>query len=879
MKKVSVKRDLLSALGLMMTLFCINTIGQDMQKLLFPSVGRWTPAAARDVRSNFDGLIEKAARNGTVMVIVGFEVDNYRPDGQLGATDQTRQRAAIKREQDDLLERLSAFEVKNTKKFEYMPFMAMELSADALAVLRDVPGVTSIQEDLQQSSAVLQSIPIIGAPTAYSGGFEGNGRTVAVLDTGVDKFHQFFNNRVVSEACYSTTSGNTTSYCPGGVPQSTASGSGVNCPATEEGCDHGTHVAGIAAGGHPQVNGNGVARRANIIAIQVFSRLNTCGSPGVDCTTSFTSDTLLGLERVYSLRFTYAIDAVNLSLGGGRYFSPCDTEQAAYKAVFDNLRAANIASVVATGNSSYTDSISSPSCVTSGFAVGSTNDGDVLPIDFVSDFSNSAFFMHLLAPGEVIISSVPGGFYDNKQGTSMAAPMVAGAWALMKQRHPTDTVTQTYTRLRYGGLPVLDSRNGLTKPRIRVDVAMNTSNVDPCGTANPINFGSPVNGSLSSADCLMTLNTRADIFSFNGTAGQGVAITYNSAGYDTYLYLVNSQGNIVQENNNGGGGTNSRIPPTSGFLTLPTSGTYYIYATSFNANTFGNYTLTLTSNAAPPPTRRPFDYDGDGRTDHSVFRPSQGAWYVQKSQQGFFGMLFGFASDKIAPADFDGDGKTDIAVFRPADSTWYVANSSNGTYTAYRFGLATDLPTPADYDGDGRADFSVFRPSNGTWYRQNSSNGSFYAQQFGANGDVPTVGDWDGDGKADLAIWRPSNGEWYQFKSQTNTVSGERFGFSTDKLAYADYDGDGRMDLAIFRPSDRIFYIKRSQTSTYTAFVFGLSTDIPTPGDYDGDGRADLSVFRPSDGNWYRQNSSNGSFNAFQFGLNGDKPTPTAYLN
>lgn len=287
---------------------------------------------------------------------------------------------------------------------------------------------------------------------------------------------------------------------------------------------------------------------------------------------------------------------------------------------------------------------------------------------------------------------------------------------------------------------------------------------------------------------------------------------------------------------------------------------------------------TQTATATPTPTVTvAFDYDGDGRTDISVFRPSGGAWYLQESAAGFLGMLFGSNTDKIVPADYDGDGKTDIAVFRPSDQTWYIGNSSNSLYRAVVFGSANDLPAPADYDGDGQADICVFRPSDGTWYLQRSMDGAFVVYQFGAAGDKPTVGDFDGDGKSDFAVFRTTNGEWYQAYSSDGSLHGERFGITTDNLAYADYDGDGRTDLAVFRAADRIFYIRKSETATYDAYVFGIEEDIPTPGDYDGDGRADLSVFRPSDGNWYRLNSSNGAFNAFQFGLSGDRPTPGAY--
>jgi hypothetical protein len=272
-----------------------------------------------------------------------------------------------------------------------------------------------------------------------------------------------------------------------------------------------------------------------------------------------------------------------------------------------------------------------------------------------------------------------------------------------------------------------------------------------------------------------------------------------------------------------------------------------------------------------------FDYDGDHKSDISVFRPSSGAWYLQRSQAGLFGMLFGFGDDKIAPADYDGDGKTDIAVYRPSTGVWYVVNSSNGTFSYHVFGLAEDLPTPADYDGDGKADICVFRPSTGTWYRQNSSNGEFFAIQFGTSEDKPAVGDFDKDGKADISVFRPSTGAWYRINSSDNSIYGELFGVGSDVLAPADFDGDGKTDLAVYRPSTGIWYLHNSADGSYSYDIFGLADDIPAPGDFDGDGKADVCVFRPSDGIWYRQNSSNGQFVAFAFGTNGDKPTQTAF--
>ena len=272
-----------------------------------------------------------------------------------------------------------------------------------------------------------------------------------------------------------------------------------------------------------------------------------------------------------------------------------------------------------------------------------------------------------------------------------------------------------------------------------------------------------------------------------------------------------------------------------------------------------------------------FDYDGDGRSDISVFRPGAGDWYLQRSVEGFTGVNFGIAEDRIVPADFDGDGKTDVAVYRPSTGNWYVLNSSNGNVSYYNFGVAEDLPAPADYDGDGKADICVFRPSTGTWYRLNSGNGEFVVVQFGAEGDKLTVGDFDGDGKSDIAIFRPSEGAWYQTNSSDGMFFGEQFGISTDRVTPADYDGDGKTDIAIYRPADGLWYVKNSATSTYTPYLFGIAEDIPVPGDYDGDGKADIGVFRPLNGTWYIANSSNGGYTIEQFGQSADRPTQSAF--
>lgn len=266
------------------------------------------------------------------------------------------------------------------------------------------------------------------------------------------------------------------------------------------------------------------------------------------------------------------------------------------------------------------------------------------------------------------------------------------------------------------------------------------------------------------------------------------------------------------------------------------------------------------------------DFDGDGKTDFSVFRPSDGNWYVLKSSNnGFVAQPFGTNGDRITPGDYDGDGKTDYAVFR--NGTWFILQSSNNAFKSVVFGQAGDQAAAADYDGDGKTDVAVFRA--GTWYFIYSNDNSFHATFWGQPGDVPVARDYDADGKADVCVFRGSGG-WHILQSSNNAYVPVVFGVNGDLPTAADYDGDGRADVAVFRPSDHTWYLLRS-TAGFTGVAFGATGDIPVQGDYDGDGKADTAVWRPSDGNWYVLYSSNNSFHAATFGVNNDAPVPAGY--
>ena len=419
-------------------------------------------------------LIEKAQQQGGLRVIFTLNT-GFQPEGLLASpTAVDAQRAGIAQAQQALVERIADYTLNEPYRFETVPLVAATVSAEGLQAAMDSGWVSAVQEDMPDAPTLAESTALIGATTAWASGYAGAGQTVAVLDTGVEKTHAFLSGKVVSEACYSTTDGTygATSVCPGGVAETTASGSGVACSSVVEGCDHGTHVAGIVAG--KGASFSGVAKEAHLIAIQVFSRFDSttyCGSSS-PCALTFTSDQIKALERVYALRSTYNIASVNMSLGGGSYTSYCDTDSR--KTIIDQLRAAGIATVIASGNNGYISSISAPACISSAVSVGSTGDGSGgATADVVSSFSNSASILTLLAPGSQIYSSIPGGVYANFQGTSMAAPHVAGAWAVLKSKNPSVSLTQVQNALTSTGLPVLDTRNSITKPRIRLVQALN----------------------------------------------------------------------------------------------------------------------------------------------------------------------------------------------------------------------------------------------------------------------------------------------------------------------------------------------------------------------------------------------------------------------
>ena len=259
-------------------------------------------------------------------------------------------------------------------------------------------------------------------------------------------------------------------------------------------------------------------------------------------------------------------------------------------------------------------------------------------------------------------------------------------------------------------------------------------------------------------------------------------------------------------------------------------------------NGLGNTTRTATLNVV----RALGDFDGDGRKDLVVYRPTTGEWFIFGGITGFQTRLFGAPSatglgDIPVPADFDGDGKADLAIYRRATGEWFIFGSATGFQTRL-FGAPAatglgDTPVPADFDGDGKADLAIYRKATGEWFIFQSLAG-FRTLLFGAPavtglGDTPVPADFDGDRKTDVAVYRKATGEWFIFQS----------------------------------------------TAGFRTLVFGAPAstglgDVPVPGDYDGDGKADVTVRRGATGEWMVLQSSSGAVQTTPWGAPSDLPLP-----
>ena len=397
-------------------------------------------------------------------------------------------------------------------------------------------------------------------------------------------------------------------------------------------------------------------------------------------------------------------------------------------------------------------------------------------------------------------------------------------------------------------------------------------------------------------------------FIANLSAQQVVPPAAGSNGVGTFYLYLNAAQNMIYtylSYNTVGGGTATggsirgpALPGTNGALvrTLGASGgsgaNYGFTALSpFDLSLLrrGQYYVEVTTTDFPSgafrgqikPAGKFVDFDGDNRTDISVWRPSQGVWHwLNSADNSYTPVQWGTAGDRVMTGDFDGDAKNDLTVWRPGTGDFYTINSYNNTFRFLHFGQFGDFPLVADYDGDGVTDYAVFREATTAGQQSvfyiNGSVRGFYYVIWGLINDFPLVADWDGDRVADITIHR-FNGDqaaYWGLRSSDGQVYVQSWGLSTDSFATGDVDGDGKSDPIAFRNSGTqagTWYALGSANG-FMAAQFGRSGDTPVPSDYDGDGKTDFAVYR--NGVWWILRSASGGASATSFGVSSDYPIP-----
>ena len=270
--------------------------------------------------------------------------------------------------------------------------------------------------------------------------------------------------------------------------------------------------------------------------------------------------------------------------------------------------------------------------------------------------------------------------------------------------------------------------------------------------------------------------------------------------------------------------------------------------------------------------------------DIAVWRPSSGVWWVMgQTGSAATTLAWGAAGDVPVLGDYDGDGRTDFTVFRPGSPTsqFYLWGSGGGSWVGHPWGGGTDAPVAGDFDGDGRTDYAIVRRDAGagtcTFHIVRSSDSGTQVTAWGAHTDVPAVADYDGDGRADVAVFRPSDGTFHSIDSSTGATRVEGLGFAGTVVS-SDYDGDGRADQAVYDPSNSNWHVRLSTTVSVASTAWGSAGDLPVHNDYDGDGRTDLAVFNnAATAAWTIKRSSDGSTRTESWGTTGDIPVPAWY--
>jgi len=790
-----------------------------------------------------------------ISVIVHFKV-RWQPEGNLGSNvERQRQRAQLKRAGARFIARLKRYKPRDIRTYKTLPFVAMTVDRRTYTMLSRRPDVVSVQPDEQHMLTLGSSLPVVGANNVQASGYRGEGQTVVIIDTGVDTNNPNFTpGQVVSQSCFNPGTvafGNgesRTNLCPtGGATSTSLTGQpAINQNAGDDicgppvgavgTCEHGTHVASIAAGT------NGVAPEANIIAMQVFALLqnappaqfapgqpfgppaprsplpppNTpiCGAgtlPNAQCLRTYSQYYLSALDETAVLAESFDIAAVNMSLGNGASNNgACDIiadgSIDARALAIDNLFSLGIATVVAAGNDGFINGINAPACFANAISVGNTTDADA-----VNNGSNVANILDLHAPGTLIVGGAPvnspcdNGFGANGDGqcrmtgTSQAAPHVTGAWAALKSLNPAARVEDVLAILQGTGNLVSDTRantvagfagTGIQIPRIQLDLAM--ERFDPHrGSIATGDFNCDGRQDIAMGSPNQTVNNKAD-------AGE-VSILYGSSkGAVPFFNRHINQNSKDKFGKKAEGGAEA-------------------------GDRFGHSLATG-------------DFNNDGCDDLAVGVPFESIGTIKAGLvQVFYGKPWGFDmnmdqlwhqnsagvaggvedGDKfgwsLAVGDFNNDGLDDLAIGTPTESIGTVP-ASGAVTVIYGHGAGLDA-----YDSQiWHQDNLPLSVEAGDLFGYAITTGYFNNDQYsdlaiGAPRETsPTIDDSGADAGAVTVLYGSANGVktsgwdyFHQGKLVGTLEAGDGFGFS---LTSGNFNNDKYSDLVIGAPFENLEY-------------------------------------------------------------------------
>jgi subtilisin family serine protease len=432
-------------------------------------------------------VLRQLQESGFADVIVRMKADS--PSAVWNATHPAwRQKIAVAAALNDVQPSLAAAQVESYRTFRTLPFLSATINQNQLLALIADDSVQSVHlvKRERRNPGTAASVPgsfidraqganallSIDVADAWAAGHDGTGYAVAIIDGGFNVGHPMLAGRTMGAACFSNDFDTTTiNQCPSGQTPEIGVGAASNCPAGSDRCGHGTHVASIAVG-NDGVN-FGVARAATLVPIDVFSTVtdaDDCSPSPAPCELTDSLAVLNALDYVNENAEELNIAAVNISVGGSTRDGFCDDDPR--KPVIDMLRQKGVAVAISAGNNGVTGQITSPACISSALAVGATNDGAA-----VASFSNFASTLDFMAPGVSVRGAAgSGNGFGLRSGTSMAAPQVAGAWAVMRSAFPDGEFDAIETALKTSGVGVTRLDSGTTVPKIRVARAIDLLN-------------------------------------------------------------------------------------------------------------------------------------------------------------------------------------------------------------------------------------------------------------------------------------------------------------------------------------------------------------------------------------------------------------------